>query len=76
MLDMVYNHSLTSSLVVIAPEYSNGQYDGDKMNCGNPMMIEYFRQATIYLFRTYYTQVSGNPKNRLPKREIGILLTE
>ena len=54
MLDMVYNHSLTSSLVVIAPEYSNGQYDGDKMNCGNPMMIEYFRQATIYLFRTYY----------------------
>jgi 1,4-alpha-glucan branching enzyme len=53
MLDMVYNHSLTSSLVVIAPEYSNGQYDGDKMNCGNPMMIEYFRQATIFLFRTY-----------------------
>jgi 1,4-alpha-glucan branching enzyme len=53
MLDMVYNHSLMSSLVVIAPEYSNGQYDGDRMNCGNPMMIEYFRQATIYLFRTY-----------------------
>jgi 1,4-alpha-glucan branching enzyme len=53
MLDMVYNHSNTSSLVVIAPEYSNGQYDGDRMNCGNPMMVEYFRQATIYLFRTY-----------------------
>ena len=55
MLDIVYNHSLTSSLAVIAPDvYCDGQYDGDKMNCGHPMMQEYFRQATIYLFRTFF----------------------
>ena len=29
----VDNHSLTSSLVVIAPEEQNGQYDGNKMDC-------------------------------------------
>jgi 1,4-alpha-glucan branching enzyme len=54
MLDVVYNHSLNSSLVVIARDvYRSGDYDGDKMNCGHPMMLEYFRQATVYLYRTF-----------------------
>ena len=54
MLDVVYNHSLGSSLMQIAPEvYRNGDYDGDRMNCGHPMVGEFFRQATIYLWRTF-----------------------
>src|SRR5262249_16464313 len=28
-------------------------YDGDRMNCGHPMVGEYFRQASVYLFRTF-----------------------
>ncbi|HEX4351109.1 MAG TPA: alpha-amylase family glycosyl hydrolase [Verrucomicrobiae bacterium] len=53
-LDVVYNHSLGSSLMQIAPDvYRNGDYDGDRMNCGHPMMGEFFRQATIYLWRTF-----------------------
>jgi 1,4-alpha-glucan branching enzyme len=53
-LDVVYNHSLNSSLMQIAADvYSNGSYDGDRMNCGHPMMLEYFRQASVYLFRTF-----------------------
>ena len=54
MLDLVYNHSLGSSLMSIAPDvYRNGDYDGDRMNCGHPMVGEYFRQASVYLFRTF-----------------------
>lgn len=53
-LDLVYNHSLGSSLMKIAPDvYRAGNYDGDLMNCGHPMMGEYFRQVSIYLFRTF-----------------------
>jgi 1,4-alpha-glucan branching enzyme len=53
-MDVVYNHSLGSSLMSIAPDvYRNGDYDGDRMNCGHPMVEEYFRQATVYLFRTF-----------------------
>jgi 1,4-alpha-glucan branching enzyme len=53
-LDVVYNHSLNSSLMEIAADvYRNGDYDGDRMNCGHPMVLEYFRQASIYLFRTF-----------------------
>ncbi|MGC9944628.1 MAG: alpha-amylase family glycosyl hydrolase, partial [Verrucomicrobiota bacterium] len=53
-LDLVYNHSLGSSLMQIAPDvYRNGDYDGDRMNCGHPMVGEFFRQATIYLWRTF-----------------------
>jgi 1,4-alpha-glucan branching enzyme len=53
-LDLVYNHSLGSSLMSIAPDvYRNGDYDGDRMNCGHPMAGEYFRQASMYLFRTF-----------------------
>ena len=53
-LDLVYNHSLGSSLMSIAPDvYRNGDYDGDRMNCGHPMVAEYFRQASVYLFRTF-----------------------
>lgn len=54
MLDVVYNHSLGSSLMNIAPDvYRNGDYDGDRMNCGHPMVGEFFRQATIYFWRTF-----------------------
>jgi 1,4-alpha-glucan branching enzyme len=54
MLDLVYNHSLGSSLMQIAPDvYRNGDYDGDRMNCGHPMVGEFLRQATIYLWRTF-----------------------
>ena len=53
-LDVVYNHSLGSSVMRIAPDvYRNGDYDGDRMNCGHPMVGEYFRQASVYLFRTF-----------------------
>jgi len=55
MLDVVYNHSLDSSLMQIAPEvYGTGpdQY-GDGMNCGHPMTTEFLRQATVYLWRTF-----------------------
>ena len=53
-LDVVYNHSLGSSLMKIAADvYRNGDYDGDRMNCGHPMVLEYFRQVSVYLFRTF-----------------------
>jgi 1,4-alpha-glucan branching enzyme len=53
-LDVVYNHSLGSPLMSIAPDvYRNGDYDGDRMNCGHPMVGEFLRQATIYLWRTF-----------------------
>jgi len=53
-MDVVYNHSLGSSLMSIASDvYRNGDYDGDRMNCGHPMVGEYFRQASVYLFRTF-----------------------
>jgi pullulanase/glycogen debranching enzyme len=53
-LDVVYNHSLGSSLMQIAPDvYRNGDYDGDRMNCGHPMVLEFLRQAVVYLFRTF-----------------------
>lgn len=54
-LDLVYNHSLDSPLMNIAPDvYRGGSYDGDLMNCGHPMVGEYFRQASVYLLRTFY----------------------
>jgi 1,4-alpha-glucan branching enzyme len=54
MLDVVYNHSLGSSLMQIAPDvYRNGDYDGDRMNCGHPMVGEFLRQATVYLSWTF-----------------------
>jgi 1,4-alpha-glucan branching enzyme len=53
-LDVVYNHSLGSSLMQVAPDvYRNGDYDGDRMNCGHPMVLEFLRQAVVYLFRTF-----------------------
>jgi 1,4-alpha-glucan branching enzyme len=54
LLDVVYNHSLGSPLMQIAPDvYRNGDYDGDRMNCGHPMVGEFLRQATIHLWRTF-----------------------
>jgi 1,4-alpha-glucan branching enzyme len=54
LLDVVYNHSLGSPLMKIAPDvYRNGDYDGDRMNCGHPMVGEFLRQATIHFMRTF-----------------------
>lgn len=54
LLDVVYNHSLGSPLMKIAADvYRNGDYDGDRMNCGHPMVGEFLRQATIYFWRTF-----------------------
>jgi 1,4-alpha-glucan branching enzyme len=54
LLDVVYNHSLGSSLMKIAPDvYRNGDYDGDRMNCGHPMVLEFLRQATLHLWYTF-----------------------
>jgi 1,4-alpha-glucan branching enzyme len=54
-LDVVYNHSMGSSLMQIAPDvYGSGPTPyGDGMNCGHPMTLEFLRQATIYLWRTF-----------------------
>lgn len=53
-LDVVYNHSLGSSLMQIAPDvYRNGDYCGDRMNCGHPMAGEFLRQAAVYHLRTF-----------------------
>lgn len=54
LLDVVYNHSLSSPLMQIAPDvYRNGNYDGDRTNCGHPMVGELLRQATLHLFYTF-----------------------
>jgi 1,4-alpha-glucan branching enzyme len=54
ILDVVYNHSLGSSLMKIAPDvYRNGDYDGDRMNCGHPMVLEFLRQATLHFVGTF-----------------------
>ena len=54
VLDVVYNHSLDSPLMKIAHDvYRNGDAYGDRMNCGHPMVLEFLRQATIYLWRTF-----------------------
>jgi 1,4-alpha-glucan branching enzyme len=54
LLDVVYNHSLGSSLMKIAPDvYRNGDYDGDRMNCGHPMVLEFLRQATLHMWGTF-----------------------
>jgi 1,4-alpha-glucan branching enzyme len=54
LLDVVYNHSLGSPLMRIAPDvYRNGDYDGDRTNCGHPMVLEHLRQATVHLLRTF-----------------------
>jgi len=54
MLDVVYNHSLDSPLMKIARDvYRNGDSYGDRMNCGHPMVREFLRQATIYMWRTF-----------------------
>ena len=54
LLDVVYNHSLGSPLMKIAPDiYTNGDYDGDRMNCGHPMVLEYFRQASVHLVHNF-----------------------
>ncbi|MBF0436945.1 MAG: hypothetical protein HQL77_16450 [Magnetococcales bacterium] len=54
ILDVVYNHSNASPLMKIARDvYRNGDAWGDRMNCGHPMVLEFLRQATIYMWRTF-----------------------
>jgi 1,4-alpha-glucan branching enzyme len=52
MLDLVYNHLADSSLSVIAPEvYTDGQTQwGPMINFDHPACMEYFRQATVYIW--------------------------
>ncbi len=54
-LDLVYNHMDDSPLTMIAPDvYSNGGTPwGPAINNGAPMVLEFFRQATVYLWRTF-----------------------
>lgn len=54
ILDLVYNHSLDSPLMRVARDvYRNGDAYGDRMNCGHPMVLEFLRQATIHIWRTF-----------------------
>ncbi|HUI64370.1 MAG TPA: alpha-amylase family glycosyl hydrolase, partial [Bacteroidota bacterium] len=53
-LDMVYNHMNDSPLTQIATDvYRNGDAWGDKINNAHPMVKEFFRQATVYLWQTF-----------------------
>jgi len=54
ILDVVYNHSNESPLMKVARDvYRNGDAWGDRMNCGHPMVLEFLRQATIYMWQTF-----------------------
>ena len=54
ILDLVYNHSQDSPLVKIARDvYRNGDSYGDRVNCGHPIVLEFLRQASIHLWRTF-----------------------
>lgn len=54
ILDLVYNHSLDSPLMKVARDvYRNGDAYGDRMNCGHPMVLEFLRQATLYIWRVF-----------------------
>ena len=55
LLDLVYNHMNDSPLTQIADDvYSNGMDDwGDQINNAHPMVQEFFRQATVYLWQTF-----------------------
>ena len=54
ILDVVYNHSQASPLMRVARDvYRNGEAWGDRMNCGHSMVLEYLRQATVYMWRTF-----------------------
>jgi 1,4-alpha-glucan branching enzyme len=54
LLDLVYNHCNDSPLTRIARDvYRNGDAWGDKINNAHPMVVEFLRQATVYLWRTF-----------------------
>jgi len=54
LLDLVYNHMNDSPLTRIAPEvYRNGDAWGDRIYNAHPMVRQFFRQATVYLWRTF-----------------------
>jgi 1,4-alpha-glucan branching enzyme len=54
LLDVVYNHMNDSPLMRIAADvYSNGNAWGDRINSGHPMIREFLRQATVYVWRTF-----------------------
>lgn len=54
LLDLVYNHMNDSPLTEVAYDvYRNGEAWGDKINNAHPMVQEFFRQATVYMWRTF-----------------------
>jgi 1,4-alpha-glucan branching enzyme len=54
LLDVVYNHMNDSPLTLVARDvYRNGDAWGDRINNAHPMVKEFFRQATVYLWRTF-----------------------
>jgi 1,4-alpha-glucan branching enzyme len=55
LLDLVYNHMNDSPLTQIADDvYANGMDSwGDQINNAHPMVQEFFRQATVYLWQTF-----------------------
>jgi 1,4-alpha-glucan branching enzyme len=54
LLDVVYNHMNDSPLTLIAKDvYRNGDAWGDRITNAHPMVKEFFRQATVYLWRTF-----------------------
>ena len=53
-LDVVYNHMNDSPLTAIAIDvYRNGDAWGDRIFNAHPMVQEFFRQATVYLWQTF-----------------------
>ena len=54
LLDIVYNHTNDSPLTLIARDvYRNGDAWGDRITNAHPMVKEFLRQATVYLWRTF-----------------------
>lgn len=55
LLDLVYNHLSDSPLSVVAPEvYTDGQTQwGPMINFDHPACMEYFRQATLYMWDAF-----------------------
>ncbi len=77
LLDVVYNHSLGSPLMKIAPDvYRNGDYDGDRMNCGHPMVGEFLPGHSLFLSHVQPRRLPirrhANYRNAVPRR-VGIL---
>jgi 1,4-alpha-glucan branching enzyme len=55
MLDVVFNHMNDSPLQYVARDvYVKGETNwGDMVNYGHPMVLEFFRQALVYVWHTF-----------------------